>query len=309
MRESAARFGKDTMLVGVVCEPSPESGYRERPAVLLLNAGLIHRVGPSRLYVRLARALAAQGFLTIRFDLPGRGDSDARRGLQSTALESLADVQAAMDLLEQSKHVSRFIVAGVCSGAVAAAEAARVDRRVAGVVLISAYAYPTVQSRIRHYLRRLGKPKSWWNTLTGRNELGRSLRRALLVRGAAAAEGGMLDDAAGTSARQTTAGMFREMIARGVRLFVIYPGGHAYNYRRQFEDAFSDVNFEDKLTVEYVPQADHTFTRLINQQRLQDAIVGWARSSFPIRVDETPGPSPGSSPAPFGRRAASESGQ
>jgi len=307
VRESAARFGKDAALVGVVCEPATESGYRARPAVLLLNAGLIHRVGPSRLYVRLARALAAQGFLTMRFDLSGRGDSDARPGVQSTAMDSLADVQAAMDLLEQSKNVSRFIVAGVCSGAVAAAEAARVDRRIAGAVLISAYAYPTVQSRIRHYLRRLGKPKRWWNTLAGRNELGRALRRALFVRGGVANEGEMTDDTTGARSRQAAAVMFREMIARGVCLFVIHPGGDAYNYRRQFEDAFSDVNFEDKLAVEYVPQADHTFTRLLNQQRLQDAIVGWARSRFQIRVNETPDPAPESPPTPFGLRAAAES--
>jgi hypothetical protein len=47
------------------------------PAVMfvLLNAGAVHRQGPFRLYVHLARRLAALGFSCVRFDQPGIGDS------------------------------------------------------------------------------------------------------------------------------------------------------------------------------------------------------------------------------------------
>ena len=56
MSERALSFGPGRGLAGVLAEPSaPVAG---RPAFLLLNAGLLPHTGPSRLYVRLARALA-----------------------------------------------------------------------------------------------------------------------------------------------------------------------------------------------------------------------------------------------------------
>ena len=82
MSERPVMIGADRNLMGIVCEPDgpwPAS----RPAMIMLNAGLIHRVGPNRLHVRLARELAARGFLSLRLDLSGRGDSDPRRAWQS----------------------------------------------------------------------------------------------------------------------------------------------------------------------------------------------------------------------------------
>ena len=47
-----------------------------QPWVVLLNAGIIHRIGPNRLYVQLARRLASRGHAVLRFDLAGIGDSE-----------------------------------------------------------------------------------------------------------------------------------------------------------------------------------------------------------------------------------------
>jgi hypothetical protein len=49
MREHALLFGDAQGLVGVITDP-PGPGGGSRPGVILLNAGVIHRVGPSRLY-------------------------------------------------------------------------------------------------------------------------------------------------------------------------------------------------------------------------------------------------------------------
>jgi O-antigen/teichoic acid export membrane protein/pimeloyl-ACP methyl ester carboxylesterase len=288
VRESPVAFGKDKT-IGVVSEPPPSSEAASHPAVLLLNAGLIHRVGPSRTYVRLARALARHGFLTMRFDLPGRGDSDVRRSAES-ATEQTVDVQAAMDFLEQTKGCKRFILAGICSGAGGAAATARVDDRVEGAILINPLAFSTLQSRVRYYTRRLGSAMSWWNTLTGRNALGRMLRRALRPRRSASAESEMLDAQieSGTVSRHDAVGVLRQLVDRGVRLCVIYSAGPIYNYQRQFEDAFPDVDFRGQLTVEYSAEADHTFTRLVSQQWLETAILSWMRNGSARPTNESP---------------------
>src|SRR5205085_6183975 len=70
-RETLCRFGADSHLFGVLTEPGEK---RDLPAVILLNAGSIHRVGPSRLYVRIARELAQDGFASLRLDHEGLGD-------------------------------------------------------------------------------------------------------------------------------------------------------------------------------------------------------------------------------------------
>jgi O-antigen/teichoic acid export membrane protein/pimeloyl-ACP methyl ester carboxylesterase len=283
VRESAVLFGRDTTLVGVVSSP-PTEQFRNRPAILLLNAGLIHRVGPGRLYVRLARALAAEGFLTLRFDLPGRGDSDVRRGGDSVAMTSLSEVEAAMDLLKETKGITRFIVAGICSGAAASVEAARHHPAVVGAVLINPYAYPTARSRAIHYLRRLGRGTSWWNTLMGRNAMGRALHRALGRSGGGDEMLKAHDESGAPPPRQAAADMLRAIVQRGVQVFVVYSGGSSYNYRRQFDDAFSDVDFRGNVVVEYLPEADHTFTRLISQGRLEAAVVRWVCDHFEDRT-------------------------
>lgn len=69
--ETAHVFGEG--LVGVLSRP--RQIVAGRPAVILLNAGLVQRSGPFRVYAQLARALASCGFVVLRFDLSGRGDS------------------------------------------------------------------------------------------------------------------------------------------------------------------------------------------------------------------------------------------
>lgn len=72
MREETCVFGSANPLVGIITHPEIDVGL---PTVILLNAGLIHRIGPNRVYVRLARHLAGLGFQVLRFDLSGIGDS------------------------------------------------------------------------------------------------------------------------------------------------------------------------------------------------------------------------------------------
>ena len=62
----------------------------------MLNSGLIHRVGPYRLSVKVARRVALEGFLSVRFDLTGVGDSGARRDSSSVGARAVADTRAVM---------------------------------------------------------------------------------------------------------------------------------------------------------------------------------------------------------------------
>src|SRR5690606_5770247 len=74
MNERALRFGDGERLGGVLALPD-ETLAADAPCIILLTAGLLHRPGPYRAYVDLARRLADAGYPVLRFDLSGIGES------------------------------------------------------------------------------------------------------------------------------------------------------------------------------------------------------------------------------------------
>jgi len=112
-------------LFGVVAEPTEP--VAELPTIVLLNSGAANHVGPGRLYVELARRLAAQGFRSVRLDASGLGDSvpknfaDENNPYPSTVFR---DVELTLAELRARFGAERFALMGLCSGAYAAFQAA-----------------------------------------------------------------------------------------------------------------------------------------------------------------------------------------
>jgi len=155
VRERALTFGAWRSLVGVVTEPPDGTAFAEAPAVLFLNAGLLHHVGPSRLHVNLARRLARAGLLSMRFDLSGIGDSGPRQDRMGRDESMVSETQEAMDTLAASHGIGRFVLFGICTGADQAVKVALADPRVVGAVLVDGYAYQTSGHFLHYYLGRL----------------------------------------------------------------------------------------------------------------------------------------------------------
>ena len=162
MRERPVVFGPDRGLVGVVTEPGG-LGAASGVACIFLNAGLVHHVGPNRLYVRLSRLAASLGFVAMRLDVANRGDSDPRRDGLPFLDGCVADVRAAMDLLQQSLGVEKFVLMGICSGAINSIHAAMLEPRVVGAIAIDGPAHPTPGYYLRRYARRIVSVQSWAN--------------------------------------------------------------------------------------------------------------------------------------------------
>lgn len=119
LEERAVSFGGDRRLFGILTTPSPEGRRADLPAIVMLNAGSIHRIGAHRLHVPLARGWAALGFQVLRIDLSGIGDSPAADGCVENLTyprDAQSDVQAAMDFLAQTADAQKFILMGHCSG-------------------------------------------------------------------------------------------------------------------------------------------------------------------------------------------------
>jgi len=276
VREKALKFGADTTLIGILSEPPRGMLVIDQPAIVLLNAGLLHRVGAARLHVRLARRLAIMGLRAVRFDFSGVGDSDARRDSLAFEESSVLEVQEVMNLLERTKDVHRFVLMGLCSGADVGFNAAQTDDRVIGVVQLDPYAYRTPGYYLRHYGKRLLEFEVWkrFIGIRVRNALGsrdndKSINTddAELVVNPYARE---------FPPKNEVAVGLERLVDREVCLLNIFSGGQdAYNYSRQYFHSFSQVDFHGRLDVDYLEAADHIFSGLAHQQFVLERVSRW----------------------------------
>jgi pimeloyl-ACP methyl ester carboxylesterase len=141
--EVPVAFGSAQRLFGILTKPAESDRRATRPCVILLNAGTAHRIGPHRSSVKMARAWADRGFFVLRMDLSGIGDSlvapSAPGGEENVAYpkSGLDDCKAAMTFLRGEIGTTKFVVAGLCSGADTSFQLAVRDDRVVGVVMMN----------------------------------------------------------------------------------------------------------------------------------------------------------------------------
>ena len=155
-REDAARFGAQDRLVGIFCEPS--AGARDKKAVVFLNSGGVYHIGWARMFVDMARDLAASGVASLRMDLSGVGDSPSPAGPDRAPLYDIGlrtDVEAAIDWLE-ARGLADVSLFGACSGAYQAFHAAIEDKRVKKIALVNTVCFvygPTYAMQINAWRR------------------------------------------------------------------------------------------------------------------------------------------------------------
>ncbi|MEU5842249.1 alpha/beta hydrolase [Rhodococcus sp. NPDC047139] len=88
------------------------------PTVLFFGTAYEHRLGPSRLWVELARSLAAHGISSIRFDRTGVGDTGTAHGAAPAPLYSgVSDRDAEEAVTALGVDPRNLAVIGLCSGA------------------------------------------------------------------------------------------------------------------------------------------------------------------------------------------------
>jgi dienelactone hydrolase len=271
--EQAIRFGPGQRLLGIV-NGAPGDGP---VACLLLNVGVTHRIGPRRLNVKLARALGAVGVTSLRFDLSGIGDSGPAAPDADYRSQAVADLRAAMDHLEAAHGIRRFVVLGLCSGAVNGYRAAQADARIAGLMMFDGYAFPTWTTNLLHDWRRL-------LTTPWRRRMAKALNRVRrrLGRGAAASAGSIFYATRDSTApdRDAYAAVMRSLAERGTRMLVMYSGSMLarHNHASQFRRAFAGQPFLAAVEDHYLPHIDHVATAQSAQAELVAIVKRWVGS-------------------------------
>jgi pimeloyl-ACP methyl ester carboxylesterase len=146
VRESPVQVptGTGVSMFAMLAQPDRAARAKGGPAVLMLNPGAVHHIGPNRLWVRLARQWAARGITVLRLDLSGVGDSPARPGATENTVYSehaLQDVAAALDYLRTELGAGECHLVGLCSGAYHALKATIAGQPVASAIIINPLVY------------------------------------------------------------------------------------------------------------------------------------------------------------------------
>ncbi len=288
-KEEAILLGPHRSLVGVYTSAAAHGLVQQgaRPAVVLFNAGLVHHVGPHRLYVDLARALAARGVAVLRVDFSGIGDSAPRPDHLPAEELAVREPKEILEELSRRGH-DAFILCGICSGAKHALLAVR-DDRVKGLILINQAATTRDEQVDAHlsaqyYLRRsLWSPRAWRNLLTGKVDY-----LALFGTMIAAARR-MLQGGRGAP-KPTLLKMFlRELdpaLAKAIPVLVVFSDRHADFMKLLGEDARQLQRYSG-LRMEMHPAVDHLFTSLDAKAVLIRQVCQWVETQAErLSVDE-----------------------
>ncbi|MEK9502412.1 alpha/beta hydrolase family protein [Gaopeijia maritima] len=270
MRERAMVFGPAN-LVGIVTQPDPGKALPGAPAFVILNSGILHRVGASRLYVQLARALAEEGFTALRFDFSGVGDSEVRKDAIPVEERFVTETREAMDYLAEVAGVDRFVVGGLCSGADGAFFTSLEDERVVGLWQIDAFCYRTPRYYRRRYLPKIADPRAWAHSIKVRvapeeveerdeEQFVKPEYRRVFPPREVVGEG------------------LGRLLARDVQLYFFFTGGlEDYNYADQHADTFPELDLGRKAELRFEPAATHMVTDLDHQAAFIDDMRAWSK--------------------------------
>jgi pimeloyl-ACP methyl ester carboxylesterase len=288
LRETALRMGSGGELFGVLCEPAEPSGEKGRTAVVLLNVGGNHHVGPQRIYVAAARTLAAGGYRVLRMDVAGVGDSPPAAGRGWGLLyekDSAADVRTAIDALA-ARGCREFVLMGICSGSYLAFQTALVEPRVGGVVLMNSRLLEwtpgkpgdTWQTSMQqyakstaYYRRVLFHPSVWLRALRGEVNVRLIAGRFVALAGARLRRLASF----GGSREESLLHKMKRLCARGCDvLMLVSDADDGRDYVEfHFGGAGSRLRAHPNFRMAYIPDADHTFTRAGNEAMVFEQLL------------------------------------
>lgn len=279
MIEKLVEFGDNKQLVGVITES--QNVDPERPAIVFINAGVLHRTGACRASVTLARALAEQGYLCLRFDLYGVGDSGFGGSLadDNDPLQTKAEISVALDLLEQKYGCKRFVLHGLCSGARDAFATAVLDERVIALSMIDTYAYRTKGFYLKKWREFLCQPERWINAIKIRLNRLKNSSQAPTENNQSSPSSELLQTPSWPEYpdKAIVEQAFRALALRRVKLLLTYTSSwlDEFNHPEQFQEMFSKVDFSNTIHMNFAPDADHLMSTPSERSALQKHLLNF----------------------------------
>lgn len=301
--EQPLRFGAQQQWPGTWCLPA--NPVEPRRSVLILSTGGNPRSGHSRLSVRLARRLALQGVASLRVDCRGIGEATPVLRTPNHALyrdNDLIDVREALDEMH-AKGWPRPMIYGLCSGAYLAYHTALEDTRMSGLILANLYCFRydrqavadaeaaeaakiqrVLIKPVESYFRVIRTASFWKRLLQGQvhtravtSQVVATYGRRILLRLQSLLPGWFRVDPRIQFIRER----MRQLTGSRLPILLAYgandPGLNDLN--TVFGQGGWMLTRQPNVTLDLIPDADHTFTSEQSSHQVIESIVRFIESS------------------------------
>jgi pimeloyl-ACP methyl ester carboxylesterase len=285
--ERPAFLASETVLFGIVTEP--EETAARLGGVILINAGADYHIGASGMYVELARRWARRGYVVLRMDLAGLGDSATRYGQPDNVVfppAALEDIRAAIEWMRSRRGLNELTICGVCSGAYHALRAGVTALPVKRILMVNPETFFWNESmsiydmHLSEVVRgpaidrgKLLSAGAWKRLLRGQIDVGYVLRR-YARRVFFAVESIFRDAARGLHIRlpHDLGRQIEEIAARGVRMAFVFSGGEPGIALLKMQAGRSVQRLGKRCRVHMIDGADHVFSKLDSRMALLDVL-------------------------------------
>lgn len=287
LHERPVELDPDPRLFGIVTEPVPDE--RRRGAVILVNSGADYHIGAGRMYVAMARRWAAQGYVALRIDLRGIGDSETPRGSAHDQVfppGAIDDIAAAVDFVRRHYGVREVTLAGLCSAAYHVLRAAVSGLPVNCLLMVNPQNFSwregtanddvllvDVVKDLQADRRRTLSLATVKRLLTGKIDVA-TVSRIYLQRARMAAESTVRGAARALHIRlpRDLGWELQDIVARGVRVVFVFAAGDPGIELLRIQGGSVVKQLGDRCRVHVIDSADHTFTRIAPRARLEQLL-------------------------------------
>ncbi|WP_077034811.1 hydrolase 1, exosortase A system-associated [Pelomonas sp. KK5] len=269
-------------LLGILALPADPAAV-VRSATVIIVGGPQYRVGSHRQFTLLARRLASEGIAVLRFDYTGMGDSE---GPQRQFTDVGMDVKAAVDALHaRLPGLQAVTLWGLCDGASAALLYLdeTTDPRIKGLCLINPWVRSEqsfAKAQVKHYYASRLKQAEFWKKLLSGKVAMTALRD--LADHLRASFGGSVDKPGQQASLSYQQRMARTWHAFPGPILLMLCGRDVVaqefqDYARSAAD-WSGAMKRRGLTIQALPDADHTCSNATARQQVEACTLAWQRS-------------------------------
>lgn len=306
-REAVTFENRDGLrLFGILHRPNVS--VEKKVGIIFLSPGVKSRVGPHCLYNKMTNSLLEHGYPVLRFDFYGLGDSEGElpEHLLMDLYDSVQrgryrdDAQCAIEWMHERLGLNRFVLAGLCGGALTGLLAATEDRRVEGLLALAmpvAFdARPAEASQFitsgqlndmgAVYLRKLLNPSAWMRLVTFKTDY-RMLFKAV-TRRLTGKVPRSVGDRSPSNGQQSNINpyfveAFFDFVEQGGKLLLVFGGSDRLAW--EFEEKFAQPNaaslerFSD-YEVHTIPKANHILSDTECRKEMLGLSNAWLARHF-----------------------------
>jgi pimeloyl-ACP methyl ester carboxylesterase len=241
------------------------------------------------MYVSLARSWAQRGYVVLRMDLAGLGDSGTRPGRPDNEVfppGAIDDIRAATSFMRDRYQAGDVTVAGLCSGAYHALQAAANAVPMNRILLVNPETFWWRQGTTLEaidpaavvktgsvYGERMRSLKHWKKLLTGKADVWWiakrfSLRFALSLSVTAREVLRFLN----IRLRNDLGWELQRIAARGVQTTMVFSRGEPGIQLLRMQAGSTIGRLGDRFRLHIIDNADHTFSRSASREVLQEVL-------------------------------------